>query len=268
LLPGYEYAPLPLSVEEVLLPVAPAGAHWSTAGDMANYLIMQLNQGVAADGTRVVSEANLLVTREPQVPVSADASYGLGWFVGTYKGLPLIEHGGNTLGFTSDLAFLPDTGLGMVVLTNAQATNAFSSLIRTRLFDLVFDDVDAQADAEAVAFTLDSLTELLQMPETMLDSVDVDAVQAYTGTYTNAALGEVTLELIDGALIIDVGEFRTAVLPVMDEDDLTQVDYYISVDPPMSGQQLQFEEGADGVIQMVLGSGVTEYTFTRVQQGT
>src|SRR5690606_6359249 len=105
LLPDASYEPVPLSVEGLLTPVAPAGAAWSNVMDMARYLITELNQGVTPDGTRVVSEENLNVTWEPQVPVSAEASYGLGWFVGNYKGQPLRYHGGNTLGFTADLAF-------------------------------------------------------------------------------------------------------------------------------------------------------------------
>src|SRR5690606_15494346 len=75
---GFEYVPMDIEGEKVLLPVAPAGSHWSTAEDMANYVIMQLNNGVAADGTRVVSEENLLVTRQPQVAVNSGTDYGLG----------------------------------------------------------------------------------------------------------------------------------------------------------------------------------------------
>jgi hypothetical protein len=75
---------------------------------MARYLQTELALGVAPDGTRVVSEENLRTTWEPQVPVSANTDYGLGWLVEDYKGLTLIHHGGNTFGFTSDLAFLPN----------------------------------------------------------------------------------------------------------------------------------------------------------------
>lgn len=112
--------------EKVLSPIAPAGTHWSTLEDMTNYLIMALNKGVTVDGVRVVSEENLLTTWQPQVPLSADASYGLGWFVSDYKGAPLMSHGGNTLGFTSDFAFLPEHGLGIVMLANARGTNYFN----------------------------------------------------------------------------------------------------------------------------------------------
>jgi CubicO group peptidase (beta-lactamase class C family) len=91
-----ERVTLSLEQEEVLSPIAPAGAHWSTAPDMARYLITELNKVVSPDGTHVISEENLLETWTPQVPVSDTENYGLGWFVGEYKGIQLINHGGNT----------------------------------------------------------------------------------------------------------------------------------------------------------------------------
>jgi CubicO group peptidase (beta-lactamase class C family) len=262
LMQGFTYQPISLDVEDLLTPIAPAGGHWSTVGDMANYLIMQLNNGVAADGTRVVSEENLLITREPQVPVTADSAYGLGWFVGKYKGLNQIEHGGNTLGFTSDLAFLPDAGLGIVVLTNAQASNPFNSGVRTRLFDLVFDDVDADADAANIAFMIEQYKDIVQLPKTTADQVDAALVQPYLGAYTNAALGGLTLELQDTKLYADVGEFRTELLPVMKEDEPDVVDYYVTTDPPMSGLPVRLRQTDSGTPEVVIGQGVTEYIFT------
>ncbi len=261
--PGLEYAPLPLDAEEVLSPVTPAGAHWSTVEDMARYLIMQLNKGVTADGTRIVSEANLLVTRQPQVAVSAGASYGLGWFVETYKGLPLIEHGGNTFGFTSDVAFLPDAGLGVVVLTNARASNLFNSAVRTRLFDLVYDDVDASPNDDMMTFAAEYLSSLLALPETMQDHVDTDVVEAYTGTYTSDILGDLTISLEDARLYFDVGEFRSEVLPVMKEDAPDVIDAYVLIDPPVSRIKVQFVE-TDGAVNVILGEGLAEYSFTPV----
>ncbi len=261
----FSYAPLSLEVERMLIPVAPAGVHWSTVTDMANYVLMQLNNGVAADGTRVVSEENLLVTREPQVSVSATSSYGLGWFVGEYKGLRQIEHGGNTLGFTSDVAFLPDAGLGVVMLTNAQVTNSFSGLVRARLFDLVFEDVDAEKDAETVQFILDQLAEQTKRPETLADEVNVDAVRRYIGEYTNDALGPMQIELDDMTLMVTIGDYQSPVLPLMKEDEPDVVDYYVTLEPPLAGLPLRFGTGDTGRQQVVLGYGVTEYTFTPLE---
>ena len=92
--------------------VAPAGALWSSARDMARYVQMELADGIAPDGTRVVSAENLDRTRAPRTAIPAPPglppllyegtqAYGLGWGVGAYKGQPLVSHSGGTLGFVS-----------------------------------------------------------------------------------------------------------------------------------------------------------------------
>jgi hypothetical protein len=42
------------------------------------------------------------------------------------------------LGFTSELMFLPDVGLGIVVLSNAQNADLFTAGIRSYIIELVF----------------------------------------------------------------------------------------------------------------------------------
>ena len=123
-------------MEEFVTPIAPAGAYWSTGQDMARYLITELNKGVSPDGKRVVSAENLQVTWTPQVSITAESSYGLGWIIDQYKGQPLIEHGGNTLGFTSDLPFLPKANVGISVLSNVQGGNLFNQAVRYRLLQI------------------------------------------------------------------------------------------------------------------------------------
>ena len=61
----------------------------------------------------------------------------MGWIVGEYKGLKMLEHGGNTNGFSSELAFLPDIGLGISVLTN-QWGSFLNQLVRYRLLELLY----------------------------------------------------------------------------------------------------------------------------------
>ncbi len=46
------------------------------------------------------------------------ASYGLGWFLTQWQGRRVVEHGGNALGYSAQVAFLPDEGVGFVVLSN------------------------------------------------------------------------------------------------------------------------------------------------------
>lgn len=261
------YAPIPLSAEEFVVPIAPAGGLWSNAGDMARYALTELGRGVAPDGTRVVSAENLEETWQPQVPVTAETSYGLGWFIDEYKGRPLIHHGGNTLGFTSDLAFMPDAGIGVVVLANGQGTNLFNEAVRYRVLELAFDqepEFDRQLD-----FAIDQIDKAMaEVRESLGEGVDEAAVAPFLGDYASPVLGDVSLALEAGEaggpsrLVLDAGEFASALLPV---DSPAAGDRYASVDPPLLGLPVELRM-IDDVPAMVVTDPASgdEYVFDRV----
>jgi CubicO group peptidase (beta-lactamase class C family) len=256
------YEPRPLRSETVLGAGAPAGVHWSTAEDMARYLVTELSRGVAPDGTRVVSAQQLEETWRPQVPVSATEQYGLGWFVGNYKGQRLIHHGGNTFGFTSDFAFLPDADIGILVLANGQGTNAMNEAIRTRLWELVFAQ---EAEAEAVAtYALEQATaQTTSFAAQLGDSVDTAAISPFLGRYTNEALGEVILSLEGDALTLDAGEFRLQLLPLRGAESQTQG--YLIVDPPVAGVNVTFADAGGQPTLTLASDGLEPYTFIKVE---
>ncbi|MBX2997903.1 MAG: serine hydrolase [Caldilineaceae bacterium] len=256
-----ELYPIPLDVEKFLMPIAPAGAHWSTSLDMARYLITQLNRGVAPDGTRVVSEENLAETWEPQIAITADASYGLGWIVDDYKGLLMLQHSGNTFGFTSDLAFLPDAGIGVSVLTNGRVTNLFNEAVRTRLWEMLYDQeplIDTQID-----FALESMRSSYESIARDLGEVDAAEVEPFLGRYTNPALGEITLSLAEDRLLFDAGEFAATLRPYEGED--ARESQYLMVDMALAGLGIRLVTDAAGDPIVVLGAGAIEYTFTPIE---
>jgi CubicO group peptidase (beta-lactamase class C family) len=254
-----EYYPLSLDAEAFLSPIAPAGAAWSNVEDMAGYLITAMNMGVTQDGTRVISEENLLKTWEPQVSYAAEGSYGLGWMIDKYRGLDLLHHGGNTLGFTSDMTILPGADLGLTILINAQGANAGANSIGTRLIELLYDlePLSAAALQGQVEATHAQLAEIVFSEE-----IDIEAVTPFLGDYHNDALGGITLLLEDGALWIDAGEFVTEVRAELNDDG--ESENYISYDMPLAGTAVHLRE-VDGERRIVVGSGVVEYTFTAVE---
>lgn len=258
------YSLLPLEIEESFVtPIAPAGGHWSTVLDMARYLITELNQGVTPDGNRVVSAENLAETWVPQVAILADTSYGLGWMISDYKDLQLIAHGGNTLGFTSDLAFLPEADIGISVLTNGRATNLFNEAVRFRLLEMIYDQAP-EMDAQ-VAFAQERTEQTYQdLAADLGDAVDPAAVETHLGRYTNPALGEITLALIEGEFILDIGEFQAVLLPYEDED--AEAGQYLAYTAPLAGIPIQLQENEAGDPIVVVGGGVTEYTFDRLEE--
>jgi CubicO group peptidase (beta-lactamase class C family) len=250
------YAPIPFSLEQTLVPVTPAGLAWSNSQDMARYLITLLNRGVAVDGTRVVSEANLLETWEPQVDVSATSAYGLGWFVDEYKGVPVIHHGGNTLGFTTDLAFLPDYGIGIVILSNGQLANTLTEGIRARLLELLYDQ-PMEYD-ESIAFVIEQGETAFAERQESFTELDAEAVEPYLGTFGNETLGAATLTLEDGVLRLDVGEFAIPLQPITSDEGEIR---YSMTEPPLTGTPLEFALDGD-TPTIILDIGTDVYTFT------
>ncbi|HEU4322627.1 MAG TPA: serine hydrolase domain-containing protein, partial [Roseiflexaceae bacterium] len=262
LAPDAAYLPRPLRLEEVLKAGAPAGVHWSTAEDMANYLITELNRGVGPGGNRVVSAENLEETWRPQVPVDATTQYGLGWFVGSYKQQPLIHHGGNTLGFTSDFAFLPDAGLGIVVLANGSNTNTMNEAIRTRLFELVFDQ-PAEVEAAATFALQQDDARVAQLAGQLADAPDAAALASLAGRYTSDALGEVTVAPGEGGLVLDAGEFQTLLKPLRTPD--APPNAFLMAGPPLPGIRFLFTTDTAGTPSLVMEVPPEPYTFTRAE---
>ncbi len=254
---GGDYVPMSIDTERILTPMAPAGALWSNVEDMSRYLITLLNEGVAADGTRVVSAENLGVTWEPQVAISADSSYGLGWMIGEYKGVRMIDHGGNTLGFSSELAFFPDIGIGITILSNQQGA-LINPAIAYRLAELIYEQ-EFEYDAEISA--------LIEGSEQQTFGVDyvvpeAEAVEAFVGRYHSDELGEVFVGFSEGRLMLNAGEFETELRLQTGANNAE--DTYVTYDPPLAGLPVYFRENDAGEPIMVIGFGIVEYTFNKV----
>jgi hypothetical protein len=263
----------PLLDQRFVTAVAPAGALWSNAREMARYVQTELAGGVAPDGTRVVSTENLertwtsrvMIPPDPnQPPLASEAAqaYGMGWVIGAYKGQPLVSHSGGTFGYGAEVAFLPEADLGIVILTNDAATGEmFGIVVQYRLLEMLFDQ-PSEIDP--------LLTQLLAGgPEAPpLGQVDPAAVTPYLGRYTNPALGDVDLKLEDGRLIFDAGDVRSELQPQVDQAG--QVTAYVFVDPPLAGTPapLTMRQGDDGRPEIVLtveDEDSVTYVFTLLE---
>lgn len=253
-----DYYILPMDIEKLLLQIAPAGALWSNARDMARYMITELNEGVSPDGERVVSAENLKETWKPQVEVTADISYGLGWMVDKYHGLRMIQHGGNTFGFTSDFAFLPEANLGVVVLSNARLANVFNEAARAKLLSLVFEQ-ESEYDAIIDYLLEQDQDNVVRLEKQLQDSYDAEAVAPYLGTFSNAILGDITISEQDGKLMLDAGEFSTEMRVRVNDEGETE---YVTVNTPAAGVPFEFvEQNGKPVVKLDIVTDV--YTFEK-----
>jgi CubicO group peptidase (beta-lactamase class C family) len=105
-----------------LTAVAPAGAIVSSASDMARWIQLNLGRG-EIHGKRIVAAGTLEETWKPLIKMDETGlQYGMGWMIHEVDGRRVVEHGGNIDGFTAQVGFFPDDGIGYVLLTNVSAT--------------------------------------------------------------------------------------------------------------------------------------------------
>lgn len=103
----------------VAMPEAPGnltgdGGVVTTADDMANYLMMQLQQGTFNETTLLKAESMALM----HTP-SGDGFYGMGWYVADPERQPrIVEHGGDLATFHADTVLLPDQQTGFILMYN------------------------------------------------------------------------------------------------------------------------------------------------------
>jgi CubicO group peptidase (beta-lactamase class C family) len=128
--------------------VGPCGSMNSCASDMLAWLRFQLAGGLAPDGTRLLSEANLRETHTAQMVVRVDddtraryphltqMSYGLGWSLWNYRdGYGVVSHSGAIDGFRAHVALIPEKKIGVALFLNLSVPAA--ELMRNALFDVL-----------------------------------------------------------------------------------------------------------------------------------
>lgn len=112
-----------------LAAVAPAGAIELDITNLARWVQVQLNSGAVGE-RQIFTARGAHEMRSPQIwqpvtpgfqkiwPTTHFRGYGLGWFLRDYQGVKLVEHGGNTAGFTAQIAMVPERDFGVAILSN------------------------------------------------------------------------------------------------------------------------------------------------------
>lgn len=253
----FDPQPIATETERGVDSVMPAGGAWSNVRDLSRWLLLELGNG-RLDGKQIVSEQNLLARRQPQARINARQSYGLALFLDESRGLKAIGHGGNTFGFTADATFYPDHGIGLVVLTNVAAGNAYTGALRRRLVELLFD---AEEEAEkALAFGVKQTQEAIkkQMEEVTL-TPDPAFVDPWIGKWTNPRLGTIEIRRQADGVVLDAGEWRS---PVGEHKDKSGSRRILLTGPPFAGLAF-WPQTTDGKPGLLFETAQQKYWFHR-----
>ena len=242
-------------VNDSVVPVRPAGAAWSTVSDMLKYVQMELAEG-AVDGNRYIGKEALLARRAPQVAIGTDASYGMGLMVDQTWGVTVVHHGGDLVGFHSDMVWLPEHGVGAVILTNGDPGWMIRGQFQRKLLEVLFDgrpEADARVAAGAKAF--------FQQIATARRLLSVPADPALAGKlaqkYRNPALGAIAVKAEGAKWSFDFGEFASEVASRTNPDGSVS---FITIAPGIPW--LEFIAGEqDGTPTLTIRDGQHEYVF-------
>ena len=236
-----------------ILPVRPAGGAWSSVNDMMKYVAMELAEGKLPDSKTYISRDALFARRAPQVVVGTDVTYGMGLFVDTEYGTTLVHHGGDMIGFHSDMIWLPEHGVGAVILTNGDPGWLIRTIFRRKLLEVLFDG-KAEADGEIAASAKTFFDEIAAERKLLTIPADPAEAAKLAPRYANPAVGGIVVSRKGTASVFDFGEWSSEMASRRNPDGTTS---FITIVPGFSG--LEFVVGEK---TLTLRDAQHEYVLT------
>jgi CubicO group peptidase (beta-lactamase class C family) len=260
-LPGKVF-PIPLEIEtEMVRTVRPAGGIWSNLRDMERLLLMETSNGLNPDGGRFVSEKNLLKRREPQVKVNDKTSYGLGLFVEENCGVRVVHHSGGSFGFITHFAFLPEYGVGAVIVTNVcseQACFFFEQVFR-RIMELLFNGKEKAANDLALVVGEWEKKQKADAAKVELKP-DKEWLKKLVGDYYNESLGRIVIRLKEDDAVLTTSGWDTKLGRKIEEDGTVKVPF---LSPPVADLELILGE-ENGRPTLMVEMPQQKYVFKQV----
>lgn len=201
--------------------VGAAAAINSNASDMAKWLKMLLDKGKIND-QQLISEVQLREMWTPHIsfkvskyyqkkyPSTHFRGYGLGWSLQDYKGRKIIAHGGGLDGMISRVTLVPETGLGIVILTNS--INSLPGPLSFKILDTYLGG--SQNDWCAIALENKNKNKEKRQQEAAESAIKEKQkhpnstfkvnLQDYTGKYGGPMYGDARVTLEKGILVLNL----------------------------------------------------------------
>jgi CubicO group peptidase (beta-lactamase class C family) len=211
-----------------------AGGVASNVRDQLRYARFHLGDGAAEDGARLLTAETMQAMKTPQVNANLNRKMGLSWFLSDVAGTRTASHGGATHGQLSAFMMAPSRKFAFTSLTNANRGRKLNEAVT----DWVLAHYLGLAEPEPVH---------LDVPESRLAE--------YVGLY-EAYMSNLELTLSNGRLslqIIPKGGFPDKDSPPEPAPPPTRLAFYqpdrvIALDPPLTGDRLEFLRDENGRI--------------------
>ena len=197
--------------------IGPATSIYSSAADMALWLTFQLNNGKIG-GESLIAENDINMMRSSHIAANFDfpgiaknfINQGLGLLISdSSSGHKIYSNGGDTEGFESYHAFLPELDLGIAVVINS--TKVMPQPLIAWIIDRYTDAPRKDWVNELVPFyaehveTMFSNLEKSRQEITDLSKKPSQSIESYAGLYQHPLLGDLTVQVANGELSFALG---------------------------------------------------------------
>jgi CubicO group peptidase (beta-lactamase class C family) len=200
----------------------PAGGINSNILDMTKWLRLQLNRGTF-NGKQLISETNLNYLQTPKTIMGTDpgrmAYYCEAWLYQPFRPHPVIWHNGGTSGNKTMVAFMPGTGVGIVVLSNL--ITELPEALAFKFFDRYFHNPPRDWSKEGLE-KMKQAAAKNKPPQRPASPAPPLPLERYAGVYSNPVYGQVTISAEKGKLSMLLGVNQQKVLlQPFDRDSFT-----------------------------------------------
>lgn len=156
----------------------------------------------------IAAHSAILPSYDPANPEKQLNSYGLGFDLMSYRGRYLVYHGGRVGGFTTNVSFMPQDSIGVIVLINQSSSPLYYNLMYSvydRLLKLPPVDWNKR---ERDSRKADSVNRQKLLKQDSLDKIPNTQLsvplQQYAGTYFNPGVGYLKVTFENGGLMAQI----------------------------------------------------------------
>ena len=238
----------------------PAGGINSNILDMTKWLRLQLGKG-KFEGKQLISEANLEFLQTPKTIMGTDPRkmmyYCEAWLYQPFRPYPIIWHNGGTSGNKTMVAFMPEAGVGIVVLSNL--ITDLPEALAFKFFDLYCHNPSRDWSKEGRE-KMKQAEAKEKPPQRPASPAPPLPLERYAGAYSNPVYGQITVTPEQDKLFMVLGVHKQKVLlQPFDRDSFT---FTCALEPDSA----VFTVGADNQAQSLSVDWDGGTIFKRVEE--
>jgi len=194
-----------------------AGGHLASARSLARFLAVHIGGGTL-EGQRIFPQSMIENIHAQQARQDRTVSgykrdgWGYGWDRAMWQGHRMLQRFGGFYGHYSHMSFLPEQGIGVVVLSNDAAGQPAAELVAHFIYDrlLGLDDHQSIYNTRFEELTSSDEDRARGLKQHMAERAERLAplphdLDAYAGTYHHEGFGTMRWQVVAGGLELSMG---------------------------------------------------------------